>query len=145
MTKRRTKEPPGRDKNPNWTPRRTRPPDTHASGWLGEMDQRMRLSQDLRARYDELLSDLGGAEHVNYAKRSLAERAILLEFWIATQEKRLVEGERVDIGRWTQSLNAYAGLLGKLGLERKARDVPDLQDYLKRHAAASGKREGAAQ
>jgi hypothetical protein len=51
----------------------------------------------------------------------------------------LARGEEVDQGKLTQAVNTLIGLLKTLGLERVARDVPTLGDYLR------SKAQGAAQ
>ena len=110
----------------------TEVPAQYQPGWLNALDGRYALARNLRQRYGEIASDLGGVESLSYAKRSLIERALFIEYWIAQQEQAMMRGEDVDIGRMTQANNALLGLYRTLGLERKAREVPSLHEYLHR-------------
>lgn len=101
-------------------------------GCLAELDGRLLVAKELRRRYDELVTDLGGLDSLSYAQRSLAEHAIWLGHWLMTQERRLAEGSSFDAGSWVQSCNALSGLYKTLGLRRVPRDVQDLQTYLRK-------------
>ena len=110
------------------------PPDKFAQGWLSELDGRTGIAQVMRQRYDDFTADLGGAEHLSYAQRSLVERALWLEYWLAQQEQGLATGAEFDVGKWVQAANSLQGILSKLGLDRQARDVPDLSSFIKARA-----------
>lgn len=106
-------------------------PDTFTAGYLGQLDGRKAIAVEMRARWDALTADLGGADRLSYAQRSLVERALWLEHWIAGQERVLADGGEADTGRMTQATNSLLGLYRTLGLERRARDVtPSLQSYI---------------
>ncbi|MAC34881.1 MAG: hypothetical protein CME38_14950 [Haliea sp.] len=106
------------------------PPQRYSHNWLGELDGRTAVAQVMRERWDAFTGDLGGADRLSYAQRSLVERALWLEYWLAQQEQALASGKDFDVGRWTQAANSLQGILSKLGLDRVARDVPDLQTFL---------------
>jgi hypothetical protein len=89
----------------------------------------------MRERFRAFTDDLGGADTLSYAKRSLVERALWLEFWLAQQEQALAGGSDFDVGKWTQAANALQGILSKLGLDRQAKDLPSLNEYLARKAS----------
>lgn len=112
-------------------------PDKYARGWLDGLDYRTALARQMRDRYKSLTDDMGGVDALSYAQRSLCERALWLEYWLSQQEKELAEGGELDVARWTQGCNSLQGILYKLGLERKARDVPSLQEFM---AKREGKR-----
>jgi len=112
------------------------PPKKFNTGWLSELDGRTAIAQVMRERYAAFTNDLGGVERLSYAQRSLVERALHLEYWLAQQERALIEGADFDVGKWTQAANALQGILSKLGLDRQAKDVPNLHDYLKQRATA---------
>jgi len=86
------------------------------------LDKRTALAQVMRERYRAFTDDLGGADSLTYAKRSLVERVLWLEYWLAQQERALAQGQEFDVGRWTQAVNALQGILSKLGLERQDKD-----------------------
>lgn len=109
-----------------------------ANGWLDGLDGRLGLARELRQRFKTLTNDLGGSDSLSYAQRSLCERALWLEYWLATQEKDLANGgTEFDVGKWVQAANSLQGIFAKLGLERVAKDVPDLQDWIKGRGAAA--------
>lgn len=113
------------------------PPEEFAAGWLGKLDSRYGLTQEMRQRYAALTDDLGGADTLSYAARSLCERALWLEYWLSMQERELVGGAdgAFDVGKWTQAVNSLQGLYSKLGLRRVPRDVPTLRSIIARHGA----------
>ncbi|MGY6549599.1 MAG: hypothetical protein ACXIU7_11440 [Roseinatronobacter sp.] len=86
----------------------------------------------MRARWQAMTDDLGGADRLSYSQRSLVERALWLEHWLHIQEQALADGDYAsfDAGKWTQSCNALQGILVKLGLERRQKDVTSLQSYI---------------
>ena len=106
-------------------------PEKHAPGWLASLDGRTSVAQDMAGRFDEICRDLGGADRLSYMQRSLIERALWVEYWLASQERELAEGREVDTGRYVQAANGLQGIFNRLGLERRARDVtPDLAAYI---------------
>jgi hypothetical protein len=111
------------------------PPSKFNTGWLSELDGRTAIAQEMRARYAAFTNDLGGVERLSYAQRSLVERALWLEFWLAQQEQALAGGADFDVGKWVQAANGLQGILSKLGLDRQAKDLPSLNEYLARKAS----------
>ncbi len=107
------------------------PPDKFSQGWLHSLDGRTTIAQIMAERWQSFTDDLGGADSLSYAQRSLVERALFLEFWLKQQEQELAAGREVDMGRYTQSVNSYQGLLIKLGLDRQSKNIPDLASFLK--------------
>ena len=105
-------------------------PGKFTNGWLDDLDGRLGLARELRERYQALTDDLGGADQLSYAQRSLSERALWLEFWLATQERELAAGAEFDVARWTQAANSLQGIFAKLGLNRVARDAITLQQFI---------------
>ncbi|GEM_PF-472348 len=113
------------------------PPRSFQSGWLGRLDGRLGIAQELRQRFAALTNDLGGIDHLSYAQRSLAERALWLEYWLAQQEQTLASGGDFDPGKWVQACNSLQGIFARLGLKRVPRDVPDLADWLRNREEAA--------
>ena len=105
-------------------------PEQFQTGWLTALDGRLSLARELRERYQALTDDLGGADQLSYAQRSLSERALWLEYWLATQERELAAGAEFDVARWTQAANSLQGIFAKLGLHRVARDAMTLQQFI---------------
>ncbi len=98
-------------------------PNTFVPTWLEGLDNRTAIAREMRSRFDEVASDLGGVEHLSYAKRSLIARFLWLEYWLQQQEEALANGQDFDAGRWTQAANSLQGIVSKLGLERQSREV----------------------
>lgn len=105
-------------------------PDQYAPSWLETLDGRTAVAQEMRRRFAEVASDLGGHEGLSYLKRSLLSRYLWAEYWIQTQERAIADGDEIDMGKYTQAVNSAVGLANKLGLDRVARDAPNLADYL---------------
>lgn len=110
-------------------------PANFTNDWLEKLDGRTSLARAVQSRYKALTHDLGGMDDLSYQRRSLCKRAIYMEAIIEQQEAALSRGEDVDQGKLTQAVNTLIGLLKTLGLERKARDVPNLTDYLNKKAS----------
>lgn len=58
-----------------------------------------------------------------------------MEYWISAQERGLAQGEEFDVGKWVQAVNSLQGLVARIGIERRARDV-SLADVLNSEAKA---------
>jgi hypothetical protein len=111
-------------------------PDKFEQGFLETLDGRTGIAQAMRERYQAMTDDLGGAERLSYAQRSLVERALWLEYWCAHQERNLAAGknEAFDVGKWTQAANSLQGIYSKLGLQRVAKTAPGLGELIRRNA-----------
>ena len=113
------------------------PPERFTAGWLDRLDGRYAMATELRQRFTALTDDLGGADSLSYAQRSLCERALWLEYWLASQERELARGGGFNVGSWVQAVNSLQGILTKLGLQRVARDVPSLSEWIQKQGAAA--------
>lgn len=113
-------------------------PERYSEDWLAKLDGRTQIARAIRDRLDELQNDLGGADALSYQQRSLCKRTIWLEAIVEQQEIALSKGEEVDQGKLTQAVNSLIGLFKTLGLERKARDAPTIQDWIARKTAEKG-------
>lgn len=106
-------------------------PPKYSADWLEKLDGRTSLARAVNDRYHDLTQDLGGNDRMSYQRRSLCKRIVYMECVIEQQEAALSRGEEVDQGRLTQAVNTLIGLLKTVGLDRQARDVPDLATFLK--------------
>jgi len=97
--------------------------------FLEMLDGRAEVTRTLRERLSALISDLGGLDGLSYQEVSLCKRAVHLERLIELRELKLANGGTVDVNEYLSAINCFAGLLGKLGMKRKARTVT-LKDYL---------------
>lgn len=110
--------------------KQTEVPKQNTAGWLDSLDGRYGLARELRQRFAEVCSDLGDETALSYMQRSLVERALWLEYWLTQQERELMQGAQFDVSRWIQACNSLQGIYSRLGLERRAKDVPSLGEYM---------------
>lgn len=113
-------------------------PERFAGGYLDRLDGRTAIAVTMRARWQAMTDDLGGEASLSYLQRSLVERALWIEYWIAQQERILADGGEADIGRMTQATNSLLGLYRTLGIERRQKDVTTLASYLKSKTQDAG-------
>ena len=103
------------------------------------------MGKALAAWRSELLADLGGVEAVSTQELALVEEAVKTKLildsvnaWLLSQ-KTLVDRRKRSVlpaVRDRQALvSTLRGLLGDLGLKRRARNEPTLAEYLARPTA----------
>lgn len=105
-------------------------PEKYTPGFIEKLDRRFASTKVVIPRFDELTAHLGGIENLSYQQRSLAERSIWLEYWLAQQESALAMGKPFEVGKWVQGTNALVGLFSRLGIEKKQRPVKRLHELL---------------
>jgi len=122
--------------NPDIAPKTFRqPPNRYEEHFLAKLDGRSRAAQILRQSFDEITSDLGGAAGLSHVQLTLIERFCFLEFILRMKELKMAEASNngqkdKNFGSWVQSLNALVGLAKVVGLERRAKQVTNLCDYV---------------
>jgi hypothetical protein len=112
-------------------------PASYAPDWIERLDGRSTLARVVTERLTALEADLGGRDFLSYQRRSLIKRAVFMEAVIERTEAALARGEEVDHGKLTQAVNSLIGLYKTLGLERVARDVPTLHQYIREKQQAA--------
>lgn len=105
------------------------PPDAFSETFLEDLDGRSAIARELKRRLSELEANLGGSEQLSYQQRSLAKRAVFIEYRLEAIELELARGTTVDIDVWTKLIAALVRLFDKLGLKRRAKEI-DLKGYL---------------
>ena len=98
--------------------------------FVERLDGRTILANVIPRRIDSIETDMGGAEGLSYARRSLVRRAVWLEAVVETYEQNLAKDRTIDLGAYTQSINSLLGLYRLLGLERRQRPVRRLHEHL---------------
>ena len=91
----------------------------------------------VNAAYAAIMRDIGGEENASYARRSLVLRAANVETWLASVESRLLAGEPASadlLKSYLHANNTYLGLLRAVGLDRKPKEIPSLQEFLRQRA-----------
>ena len=77
-----------------------------------------------------IANDLGGADALSAAQMALARRAAVLTAMLDDYETRWAAGEVAELPGYLAAINALRRVLVTLGLERRAKAVPSLKDYL---------------
>lgn len=110
-------------------------PDRYTPDFAERLDRRTTIAKAIQGRIEAIESDLGGADALSHARRSLVRRVVWLEAIIEHTEQRLASGESVDLGGHTQAINSLLGLYRLLGLERRQRPVRTLREVMRGDAA----------
>lgn len=116
---------------------------TNGSELLPGIDLRSTWARRMRDLIELHVSDLGGAENISEAQRSLLRRISVLEVeaeYLETEfAKRSASGKQYDL--YLRVVGVLKRLYELVGIERRARDVtPNLKDYL---AATTGEANGS--
>lgn len=115
-------------------------PDRYSPDFADRLDGRTNIAKAILGRIEAIETDLGGADGLSHARRSLIRRAVWLEAVIEHSEQRLAAGEGVDLGGHTQAINSLLGLYRLLGLDRKSKPIVGLQEYLARRQVRQSER-----
>jgi len=92
-----------------------------------DADQRHSIVRIIKRRYHALKLDVGAD---SLQKDLLVQRAAFISTILETQEVVAAEGGGLDLGSYVQAANALSGLLIRLGLEKRIKNVNDLRTYL---------------
>jgi hypothetical protein len=104
--------------------------------FLADADRRIAVIRGLHQRIERLKKETGAD---SYQKELLVERAVFITAQLETNEVMALEGEKpLDVGSHIQATNCLIGLLKSLGLERKAKRVTSLKEYVKSHTSEDG-------
>jgi hypothetical protein len=97
-------------------------------------------------RYTDLVaavcSDQGGADRMSEAKLQLARRFAALAVVLEGLETRLANGEPIDVTEYTSLTSTLVRVVSRLGLERQARPVQSLAEYLAKLQEEESKEDG---
>lgn len=107
----------------------TKIPDKYDPQFIENLDGRTTLARIIPARRSAIEADMGGADALSYARRSLVKRVVWLECVVETYEQTLAKGGECDLGAYTQAINSLLGLFRLLGLERKQKTVRRLHEH----------------
>lgn len=102
-------------------------PGTFVPQFWEDLDGRHHIAKEIRRRV-KLLKDHAGAD--SYQRDLLCQRAAFLSVVLETMEITAARDGELDLGVWTQGVNALNGLLKSLGLDRKVRKAGNLKSYL---------------
>jgi hypothetical protein len=115
---------------------------TNGSALLDQVDHRSAWMRRLRDLVDAHTSDLGGDDHISEGERRLVRRCAMLTLQLEMMETRWAEN---DGEANTQQIETYQRVTGalrrtleSLGLGRRAKTVPSLEEFLTQRARANG-------
>ncbi len=108
-------------------------PDKFTPGFLQTLDKRSIIYQGVRKSFLQTCDDLGGEDSLSHAKLVLVERFCFGECLCQNLEAAIIAKpqERL-VQRWLSVTKALGALAIRIGLERNARSVINLQDYVKK-------------
>jgi hypothetical protein len=115
--------PKGKGTKPRTVARRFRP------SFLSDLDGRYPVVRGLKYRLGCYLSDLGGAANLSTMEQTIVKRIVHLEHLVEQRESALIAGTGTDINEYLASVNCLSGLLNRIGLKRRSRQL-SLKDYL---------------
>ena len=112
-------------------------PDKYAPDFAERLDKRTSIARAILGRIESIETDLGGADTLSHARRSLVRRVVWLEAIVEHSEQKLAAGEAIDLGAHTGAINTLLGLFRLLGLDRKARPAMGLHEFMAAKSAAA--------
>jgi hypothetical protein len=107
---------------------------------FGTLDQRTAAAKALHAWRNELLSDLGGDAAASASQKALVDVAVRTRLFVESLDAFLMEQESLVNKKKRAVLpcvlerqrlaDSLVAVLSRLGLERRAKPVPSLEEYL---------------
>ncbi|MGE3241369.1 MAG: hypothetical protein AB7G28_07890 [Pirellulales bacterium] len=102
---------------------------------IDEADGRFALVKRMQRHLQRLKDD---AAIDNIQKEMLAGRAVMICSYLESMEIELIEGKKINFGRYVQFVNALSNILSKLGIDGDAkRSMLTLEQYV---ASKKGKK-----
>lgn len=98
---------------------------------LADLDRRTKAARAAFELRDRLVADLGGEDMISTMKMQIVESAAVMGAMLTDCAARYLTGKPIDLAEYTTLANAQRRLLADLGLERQARDVTNLDAYLR--------------
>jgi len=109
-------------------------PKVYRDGW--QLSRRDRRRAELRAHFrmaDAVLADSGDAPTV--LRTRVTHRAVHLDALLQRLEGDLADGKAVDVATYLSGCQAFLRYAAALGLERRAKRLPGVVEYLAAKAA----------
>jgi hypothetical protein len=103
---------------------------------LDRLDGRTIAARRARELVEAIEADLGGADRLSEGTKQLARRAAVLSVFIENSEASWLAGQEVQLGDYLSAVNSQRRVLTTIGLERRQREIPTLDEHLAKLAAA---------
>jgi hypothetical protein len=115
-------------------PSRLRSRITNGTKLVAGLDGRSAEARRYRDLVIAYADDLGGADKLTEAQRTLIAQAATLQVQAERGQGAILRGEQVNAEQLTRLANSTMRILTRLGLKRERRDeAPDLASYLAEH------------
>jgi hypothetical protein len=105
-------------------------PNTFEPNFLQALDGRTNEAAMLRARWQAIMDDMGGADQTSYMTRLLAERLVWSCYWLEQEEVKQLKSGQHDQTRIIAATNAMLGICNKLAADQKDRFVVELDEAI---------------
>ena len=106
---------------------------TNGEEILPGVDGRSLIGRRYRDIAEAILADQGGDDRCSEGRRQLVRRFAAAAVLAEQMEADLANGAEISIERHALLVSSLVRLSGKLGLERRAKDItPTLSDYFRR-------------
>jgi hypothetical protein len=96
-----------------------------------DLDRRTQAYRHYAAIRDAVIVDSGGEAAITETKRQLISRFAAIALWCASQDARALGGEDVDFDMYARIAGHLRRIAEGIGFARIARDVPNLDEYLR--------------
>jgi hypothetical protein len=106
---------------------------TNGTALLPDIDGRSAIARRFKDITSAILADQGGADQCSQSRLQLVRRFAAAAVLAEQLESRLANGEQIDIQEHALLCSTLARLASRIGIERRARDVTTLADYLQQH------------
>jgi hypothetical protein len=103
---------------------------TNGHALLPGIDGRSAVARRYADIIAALVADAGGESEISEARRQLIRRFAALAVLAENLEARLAMGEAIDLAEHALISSTLVRLASRLGINRHARTVPTLRDYL---------------
>jgi hypothetical protein len=101
---------------------------------LPDIDGRSQKGRRYRDVLTALVSDAGGFDRISESRVQLCRRFAALAVTAEGIEADLVNGGQIDIAAFSTLSSTMVRLASRIGLNRRAKVVPELSDYLEGRA-----------
>jgi hypothetical protein len=99
---------------------------------LPGVDQRSPTARRYRDLVSQIAADQGGLDQLSESRLQMIRRFAGASALAEAVEARIANGEKVDVGEYSQLASTLVRIASRLGIDRIARDVtPTLSDILR--------------
>jgi len=116
---------------------------TNGADVLPNVDGRSLVARRYRDVSLAIVADQGGLSECSESRLQLIRRFAAAAVLAEQMEARLANGEQIDISEHALLCSTLARLASRIGIDRRAKPVPDLREYLRERYPADRDRIGA--